>query len=158
MVDWKKRIHKVAGSELPTGDNIVEAGLLQAPGANRAAAGGAAGGLIGMAVASKIGKKVDGEPVSDRGLAASLPQGTLVVGLTSSGRLLFYDQGKMSGKPKGQQATLVRADIAAIEVLPGKLTEAVTVTFSDGTGRQFESQRLDKGINRLAEMFRPVGT
>ena len=65
---------------------------------------------------------------------ATVPDGPLVVGLTSGGQVLLYKQGSMSGKPKELEATLARDDIAAIEVEPGKVVKTITVAFADGTG------------------------
>ena len=60
--------------------------------------GAATGGLLGAAIASKVKRKDDGEMVSDEGIAASIPGGNLILGLTSSGRILVYEQSKLSGK------------------------------------------------------------
>ena len=111
MVDWAKRITKAASDELRAGESVVAGTLFQPPGATGRMTGVAVGGLLGAAVASKIRKDDDGEMVSDEGIAATVPDGPLVVGLTSGDRILLYTQGSMSGKPKELAAALARSDV-----------------------------------------------
>jgi hypothetical protein len=153
MADWVKRISKAAGDELQPGERIVAGVLLQPAGTSRKVAGAAAGGLIGAAVASRLRKKDDGSIVSDEGIAATVPDGTLVAGLTSGGKLLLYGQAPITGRPKDLRATLAKRDVAAIEVTPGKLMSDVAVAFVDGTGKKFETPAMDKSIEKFAAEF-----
>jgi hypothetical protein len=151
MVDWAKRITKAAGDELRMGESIVAGTLFQKPGLTGQMAGVAVGGLIGAAVASKVRKNDDGELVSDQGIAATVPDGPLVVGLTTGDQIVMYEQGGMSGKPKELVATLTRADVEAVSVEDGKVTKKIMVVFSDGTAKMFETPRIDKSIDRFVE-------
>jgi hypothetical protein len=169
MVDWAKRITKAAGDELGEGERVVAGTVFQKTGLTGQMTGIAVGGLIGAGVASKLQKSDDGELVSDRGIAATVPDGPLVVGLTSDDQVLMYEQGGMSGKPKELAVTLARADVQAIEVEEelavtlaradvqaieveeGKVTKKVMVVFADGTAKMFETPRIDKSVDRFVE-------
>ena len=155
MVDWAKRITKAAGDELRQGETVEVATLFQPSGMAGLLTGAAVGGMVGAAVASKLRKQDDGGLVTDEGIAASIPKVAVVVGLTSGGRVLVYVQGKMSGKPKEFAVALDRADIATIEVEPGKISKKVLVVFRDGTARVFESPALDKSIDAFVAALSP---
>lgn len=152
MADWVKRIHKSCSGDLQPGEQVLAAALLQPHGNSKRLAMGAAGGALGVLVASKLRRKDDGTLVSDEGIAATIPDGTIVMGLTG-GRVLLFGQAAMSGRPKELKATLARNDIAAIELGTGTAFRDVTIAFSDGTGRRFETPGLDKSIERLAAQF-----
>jgi hypothetical protein len=60
----------------------------------------------------------------------------------------------MSGKPKELVAQQPRTGVASIDITPGKLTDTVTVTFSDGSGRKFEAPRMGGKAEEFAAALR----
>lgn len=148
MADLVKKLNK-AGVGLHPGESIVAAMVLHPTGmAKRVAVGGG----IASAIASRLSKNDDGTVVSDRGTAARMPDGPMVVALTSE-RALVYSQSGFSGKPKAVECELPRGDIAAIEVGKDKIGAPVTLAFSDGTGRIYETPMRNKNVTAFVDEF-----
>ncbi len=152
MADWTKKVSKAAAGDLQPGETVVAGVFLAAPGVAKKAAAFGAGGLIGAAVASKLTTKDDGTIVSDEGIAASVPDGPIVVGLTEQ-RVLLYSHGKLSGKPKDLVHSMARSDIAAVETEPGKVATKLTIVFADGTGKRYEAPRVGNSTDAFAAAF-----
>lgn len=141
MADLVKKLNK-AGVGLHPGEAIIAAMVLHPRGmAKRVAVGGA----LGAAIGSRLSKNDDGTIVSDRGTAAQMPDGPLLIGLTAE-RALVYSQSGFSGKPKGVELTVPRSEIAGIEVAKDKIGAPVTLAFSDGTGRLYETPMNNKNV------------
>ena len=149
MANYIKKVSKAAASDLQPGEQIVAGVFLQAGGSTSKAMARGVGGLVGAAVASKLRSKDDGSIVSDSGIAATMPDGPIHVGVTSQ-RVLVYSHGAMSGKPKDLQLTLTRGDIAGVALEPGKLTTQLTLMFSDGTGRSYEAPKIGNSTDEFA--------
>lgn len=141
MADLVTKLNK-AGVGLDPGEAIVAAMVLHPSGMARRVA---LGGGIGAAIGSRLSKRDDGSIVSDSGTAAQMPDGPLIVALTPE-RALVYSQSGFSGKHKAVELAMSRRDIAAIEVGKDKLGASVTLAFSDGTGRIYETPMKNKNV------------
>jgi hypothetical protein len=141
MADLVKKLNK-AGVGLQPGEAIVAAMVLHPSGMARRVA---IGGALGAALGSRLSKRDDGSLVSDSGIAAQMPDGPLIIGLTPE-RALVYSQSGMSGKPTGVQLAIPRRDVVAIEVGKDKIGASVTLAFSDGTGRFYETPVRNKNV------------
>ena len=141
MADLVKKLNK-AGVGLHPGEVFVAAMVLHPSGMARRVA---IGGALGAAIGSRLSKRGDGSIVSDSGTAARMPDGPLIVGLTAE-RALVYNQSGFSGKLKAVELALPRRDIAAIEVGKDKIGASVTLAFSDGTARIYETPMRNKNV------------
>lgn len=141
MADWTKKISKVAGDVLQPGEQVREGILCQPSGMTSQLMGRSIGGLAGAAIAAKLRTKDDGSIDSTSGIAATVPDGPIAVGLTGQ-RVLVYSFAKMTGKPKELLLTLPASDLAAVDVQKGTAAHKVTLIFADGTGKTFEVPRI----------------
>ena len=141
MADLVKKMNK-AGVGLHPGETIVAAIVLHPKGMARRVA---LGGIVGAAIGSRLARREDGSMITDSGTAALMPDGPMIVCLTAQ-RVLVYNQSGFSGKPKAIEATMSRGDIAAVEVGKDKIGAPVTIAFSDGTGRVYETPMNNKNV------------
>lgn len=150
MIDWVKKITKAVGDDLEPGEQLQVGVLLQPSGTTMRMAAVQGGGLIGAAIAAKVSKTDTAELRDDVGTAATLPAGqALVVGVTDR-RVAVWSHGKLSGKPKDFVTSIPFEAIAGVDIEKRKATYAVTLVFSDGTGRLFESPRMGTDPEALA--------
>jgi hypothetical protein len=142
MANWNKKVSKAAKDDLAPGEEIVASVFLQPTGTMGKAVGHGVGGLIGRAVASKLGGGTDTiELVTDEGIAARFPAEPTVLGLTP-GRLLVYGYSSLGGKPKGLKQVLSSGDLSAVELDKQKATYRCVLHFGDGTAAIFEAPRV----------------
>ena len=99
-----------------------------------------------MIAAKKMADKrtahLDGADAS--GKAASIPENQqLVIGVTDQ-RVLFFEQGVMSGNPKELVATFPIADIHEISLEKHKMTYSLTIRFVDNSARMVECVKMAK--------------
>lgn len=141
MADLVKKLNN-AGVGLHPGETIVAAMVLHPSGMARRVA---IGGVIGAAIGSRLSRNDDGSIVSDSGTAARMPDRPMIIGLTPE-RALVYNQSGFSGKLKAVELAISRRDIAGIEVGKDKIGASVTLAFSDGTGRIYETPMKNKNV------------
>lgn len=148
LINVKKKIEKAAGS-LGIAEPIEAACTTNPSGTMKRMVGAQVGGAIGAALTARGGSA---DP--ETGMAAQFPTGQHFLVLTSS-RLILTKVGAMTGKPKEIVAEWPRADVVGIEIEKGKMADALTIGFSDGTVVQVEGA---KGTNpaALAEAFASV--
>jgi hypothetical protein len=117
---------------LHPGEEILAAMVLHPNGMARRVAMGPG---IGHAM-EKRARKEDEPMVSDRGTAATLPQGPAVIAVTP-GRYVVYE---MSGlRPRDVVVSLSRDQIVRLEIGKDKIGPPVRIDFADGTSRMFET-------------------
>jgi hypothetical protein len=140
MASWTKKISKVA--PLEPGERLVEGVLLQPSGTTGQMVAKGVGGMIGKAVASKLGGGTATELVTDSGIAATMPTTkTTVLGLTDR-RLLVFGHGSLSGKPKDLELAIPTDDLVSVDVEKQKATYRFVLHFADGTSSIYEAPRL----------------
>jgi len=154
MADWTKKISKVAGSTLQPGEQVREGILCQPSGLTSQLMARSIGGIAGAAIASKLRTKDDGTIDSTSGIAGTVPDGPIAVGLTDR-RVLVYSFAKMTGKPKDLLLTMPASDLAAVDVQKGTAAHKVTLMFADGTGKTFEVPRIGNDPEAFAAAVSP---
>ena len=143
MPDWTKKIRKSVGNDLG-GEELLYATIIQPMGSMNRQVGGQLGGLAGAAIASKGKKKKEGAIDGlGEGLAAQIPAGkNLVIGITPT-RMLVWNHGAMSGKPKDLALTIPVSDVTSLNIDKGKLSSQAVMRFSDNSAWGFEVARLN---------------
>ena len=143
MPDFVKKIKKARPDDLQAGEDLLAATIGQPSGTfSRQALGGIVGVMAAKRTADKRQAKLEGADAG--GLAASIPHDQqLVVGLTDR-RVLFFEQGVMSGNPKELVATFPLADVHEIGLEKHKMTYSLTVRFSDNSARMLECVKMAK--------------
>lgn len=148
MADWVKRIHRFRGEDLDPGEQVRAAVLLHPSGNSRRLSAGAVGGVLGVLIAARVGRAGRERPVAPAGgVAATIPDGPLVVGVTDT-RILVFGQSATSGRPTVLRVVLARDAVASIDVGTGVFRD-VTFAFADGTSRRFETPGTDRSIDRF---------
>ena len=142
MVDWAKKIHKHCGDALYAGEQV-EAGTVVQPGGtlSRQVAFGV-GGLVGAIAADKLGKNKD-EPPAAGGSADAFPGAASVLGISSQ-RLMAFEHGSLSGKPKEIVAAVPLHDVAEMSAVKNKLSYTLGIDFKDGSTVSYEAVKLAK--------------
>ena len=143
MPDWTKKIHKSVGDDLG-GEELEFATIVQPMGSMNRQIGGQVAGIVGAVISERGRKQKEGEVEGlGEGIAATIPSGkNLVIGLTPT-RLLVWNHGAMSGKPKDLAATIGVSDLVGLEVTKGKLSSQAVMRFSDNSAFGFEVARLN---------------
>lgn len=154
MVNWKKRVADFDENGFSPGEEVLAVASLQPVGSLTEATGRASFGLLGMFIGKKMtsGKK-DANELSSSTMSDAFPDGVVIVAVTSRGRLLAYEQGAMSGKPKKLLHEYSKGDFTVESIDKGMLKSDMTIKFSDGGSRTFElakGQNLDEFKNALA--------
>ncbi|MFQ5554205.1 MAG: hypothetical protein ACE5GC_02395 [Acidimicrobiia bacterium] len=145
MVDWKKRIEKHASDQLDT-DELILAGLPVQPAgyvAQQAGVAGAGGGVVGFLAGSKAKKRREAETEAPTGKASAFPKDAIILAV-SNRRLLAFKQHKMSGKPQALLAGYALAEVSSISTEKRKLSNAVYITFDDGSVVDLDSMKGQK--------------
>ena len=143
MPDWTKKIRKSVGDDLG-GEDLLYATIIQPMGSMNRQVGGQLGGLVGSAIASR-GKKKREDAIEGlgEGFAATIPEGkNLVVGITPT-RMLVWNHGAMSGKPKDLVLTVPVSDLVSLNVEKGKLASQAVMRFADNSAWGFEVARMN---------------
>lgn len=138
-MDMKKKVTK-GKHGLPDGEQILGTVLLNPLGTTASMSGGAAGGLIGSAVAGKVAKRkqeaederVASEGATTEGLASSFPAGRNFLSVTDK-RWVVHSLGAMSGKAKEFAGEFAHGDITGLSYDKGKLSSKLVLRFSDGS-------------------------
>ena len=143
MPDFVKKIKKARPDDLEAGEELLAATIGQPSGTfSRQALGGIVGVMAAKKMADKREAQLDGADAS--GLAAAIPQNQqLVIGVTDQ-RVLFFEQGVMSGNPKELVATFAHMDVHEISLEKHKMTYSLTVRFSDNSARMLECVKMAK--------------
>lgn len=153
MADWAKKINKSVGGSIPAGETVTVGMILQPAGQMKGMMAKSLGGLVGAAIVAKLGKGDDATLITDSGIAATIPDDTVILGLTQQ-HVLFFSWAKLTGKPKELKATLPRSSISAIEIEKKTANHAVVVLFSDGTGRIWEAPKVGNDTEEFVAAFR----
>lgn len=145
MVDWKKRVSNFSENGLNNGEDVIASAFLQPVGALTEATGRASFGLVGMFASRKMtaSKKKDNQDKASK-MSSEFPDGNVIVAITSTGRILTYEQAPMSGKPKRLLKEFKKGDFRVESIKKGMLKSDLTLAFNDGGLRDFE---LAKGQN-----------
>jgi len=155
MVDWAKKLQKHIGSKLYPGEEI-EAGIYVQPGGTLGrSAGTSAGGLLGTFVADKL-TKANETASSEDGLGTNFPQARAVLGMSSQ-RLMAFDQGSISGKPKEMLTSVPLRDIVSISAEKHKVSYTVSIAFADGSTVSYEAVKMAKPDEFVAAFERLRG-
>ena len=143
MPDFVKKIKKARPDDLEAGEELLAATVGQPMGTfSRQALGGIVGVLASKKMADKKLAALDGADAS--GIAASVPENIqLVVGVTDR-RVLFFEQGIMSGSPKELVASFPHSEIHEMSLEKQKMTSALTIRFSDNSARMLECVKMAK--------------
>ena len=143
MPDFVKKIRKARPDDLQAGEELLAATIGQPSGTfSRQALGGIVGVMAAKKMADKRQATLEGADAS--GLAASIPQNQqLVVGVTDH-RVLFFEQGVMSGNPKELVATFRLSDVHEVSLEKHKMTYSLTIRFSDNSARMLECVKMAK--------------
>jgi hypothetical protein len=139
MVDMGKKITKHCSDQLLPGETIAAGTFGQplgafAKGVAFGAVGGAVGALAGEAMAKRASKD---QSDAEGAQAATIPAGKAVIGV-SDHRLLFFEHGTMSGRPKALTASFALSDLSGFEADEGRVKTEMTFVFRDGSSRTFE--------------------
>ncbi len=145
MASWMKKLDKVSRGDLNPGEELIAAVFLQPMGTMTKAVGQGVGGLIGKAVASKMGGSANAtataELVTDSGIGSTFDDQPSVIGLTHQ-RVLVYSYGAMGGKPKDLKMWIAAMDLVSVDVEQQKATYRVVLHFRDGSAKVFEAPRV----------------
>lgn len=137
MAGWDKKIRKSVGGDL-IADEELRAGVFVQPfGTTGNLMAKELGGLVGRALAGSKGRKDQ----SETGMASTLPDGRLVLGLTDH-RLVVWGHSSLTGKPKGFKTSFPVADLAAVEIEKLRTVCAFVLHFADGSSKLFEAPRM----------------
>lgn len=153
MANFAKKVEKNCAADL-NGEQIIAATIAQPLGSfTKQVAFGAVGGLVGVAAGAALEKKkqkkaenadeAEGVDTGDDTLASELPKVAMLIAVTEK-RLLFFEQSKMSGKPKGLVAAFDHSQVAGMEVEMGKLKGMLKVHFGDESAVTFEVLKASK--------------
>ena len=143
MPDFVKKIKKARPDELQAGEELLAATIGQPSGTFSRQA---LGGIVGVMAAKKMADKREAtlEGADATGLAASIPQNQQLVIAVTDQRVLFFEQGVMSGNPKELVATFALTDVHEIALEKHKMTYSLTVRFSDNSARLVECVKMAK--------------
>ena len=150
MANWTKKLNKVAATDLEPGERVIAGVFLQRAGTTGQAVAIGVGGLVGKAIASKVGGNTITELVTDRGIAANMPETATVLGLTKR-RVLVYGHASLSGKPKELKMSIPVSDVTWVEVDKQRATFRFVLHFSDGTSSVYEAPRVSNDPGAFAE-------
>lgn len=138
MADGKKSLTKPMEGQLNPGEQLI--GGCKAAGKNavlKGAVGGAVGGVVGAVAASQM------EGKSAPGIAAGVPQLQVFwVGATNQ-RLVFFDTGSFSSKPRSFKGDVPLSSITDVEVGNRGPFRRLTVTFTDGSSSTVDLYRAN---------------
>lgn len=143
MPDFVKKIKKTFPHELRSGEELIAATIGQPAGTfSRQALGGIVGVLAARKMAERRTADLDGADAV--GMAATIPPGLqLVIGLTDQ-RVLFFEQGIMSGNPKQLVASFPITDVHEMTLEKHKMTYSLVVRFVDNSARLVECVKMAK--------------
>lgn len=152
MVNWTKKIGKSVGNDLG-GEELKFATIVQPMGSMNRQVGFQVAGVVGAVISSRGAKqKVEAVDGLGEGMAEAIPAGkNLVVGLTPT-RMLVWEHGAMSGKPKDLVASISLRDVTSFDYEKGKLSSQVVVRFTDNSAWGFEVARLNN-VDGFKESF-----
>lgn len=152
MANWTKKLTKAAAADLEPGEEVRSALFLQPAGTTTRLVARGLAGVVGAAIASRSGGGGGSDLVTDAGIAASLPDQPVVVGLTGR-RVLVFGHSSLSGKPKGLLLALGLDQLARVDTEPQKATWAVVLHFADGTASVREAPRLGNDPQEFAALL-----
>ena len=143
MPDFVKKIKKARPDDIEPGEELIAATIGQPSGTfSRQSLGGVVGLIAAKKTADKRTASLEG--ADPTGLAAGIPDNQqLVIGVTDR-RVLFFEQGVMSGSPKDLVAEFALADVDEISLEKHKLTYSLTIRMTDGSARLLECVRMAK--------------
>ena len=135
MPNFIKLIHKHRAQDLHPGEELLGAVFVQPTGTfGRSVAFGVAG-AIGSAVADARRKEEDA--AEENSLAAQIPGGRVILAFSAQ-RFLVFERSMMSGRPKELLTSFAWDQVAGVELGDGKLKQALSVGFADGSSAVFE--------------------
>lgn len=157
MPDFVKKVTKSCPHELRAGEELLAATIGQPAGTfSRQALGGIVGLIAGKRTSDRRTGDLDG--ASEYGRAAVVPGHLqLVVGLTDQ-RLLFFEQGVMSGNPKHLVAAFPLDEVHELTLEKHKMTFSLVVRFVDNSARLFECVKMAKPQLLVDEFERRKGS
>lgn len=139
-----KKIEKAKNNGLAEGEQVLNAILLNDPGAVAGAVvQGGLGGLVGIFFGNKMKKKAETkqtEGTTPSDMSKKIPTGMSVLGVTGS-RIVSYDFNQMSGKAKDLKAEFKVGDIKVESYEKGTMAHKLVLSFSDGGKRAFDLPR-----------------
>jgi len=153
VVDWAKKIQKHSGSELHPGEQIEAGTFVQSSGSLGKQVGFGVGGVVGAVAAHNMGK---GPEASEGGDGATFPQTRMVLGL-STGRLMAFAHGSMSGKPKEMLTSVALSDVAGMTAEKNKISYTLTISFNDASHVSYEAMKMVKPAEFVAAFERLKG-
>jgi hypothetical protein len=142
MPDFVKLIHKHRSQDLHPGEQVAAAVFVQPMGSMGASVAFGVAGAVGKAAADARRKKGEAEAAPDT-IAARMPGGRLVLGISPQ-RLLVFEHGTMSGRPKELVAEFGWDQIAGIDLGEGKLSQQLTIRFADESEAVVQAMKLAK--------------
>ena len=145
MASWEQKIMKSVGGDLQAGEQLLAGLIAQPAGMMRGMMSRQLGGLIGAAIAARMGNG-DEALVSDRGIAAQFTDGPLVLGVTDQ-RLIAWTWAKLTGKPKDLHGSIPRDQVVDVQTDKKTSTHALVILFSDGTGRLYEVPKIGTDVD-----------
>jgi hypothetical protein len=153
MPDFLKKVVKDKSGELRADEQYLGAAYAQPAGAFGRSVGFAAGGLLGGAVAARSQKKREEEldGAHESGIAASFPNGNVVMAVTGQ-RLLVFGHGALKGKPTDLRAEYPLSDVHRMALEKRRGHSSLKVTFSDNSVRDFDVVTMAKP-DRLVAAF-----
>ncbi len=144
MSTWNEKIEKNVGADIQDGETLLAGLLLHPPRtAGRSMARGIGGAAAQVAIRQSA-QEPDVDP--DLGFAATLPPGTMVVGITDK-RFLVWGWTQLTGKPKTLLCELPIAELEAVETTAQKASTRVVLRFADEGGTAREAPKIGNNID-----------
>jgi len=147
MSTWNEKIEKNVGADLQDGETLLMGLLLHPPramGRSMARGIGGVGGAAAQVAMRQSAQEPDVDP--DIGFAATLPPGTMVVGITDQ-RFLVWGCSQVTGKPKALLCELPITELEAVETTAQKASTAVVLRFADESGTAREAPKIGNNID-----------
>lgn len=165
MVNFAKKVQNKAGHDLETGEQILDARVVQPAGQalrNAAVAGAARQVSAGMTYRmnrwqDRRDAEHQAQVAATGALAAGFPEGKCFFTLTDR-RVLVHSFAAMSGNPKDLLATYPLTDFADMEASGGALVGKLTLTFADGSSVPLDVMKGGGDPKKLAEAFQAALT
>lgn len=150
MARWTKKVTKAMKGQLLPDEEVHAAVFLQPAGTIGEAVGMSVGGMLGKAVASRLGSGDDARDVGgDAGLAGTLADEATVLAVTNE-RLLVMGFSSFGGKPKGLKSAMSPSDLVRVELEKQQASHLFVAHFADGTGKVFEAPRPNNDTEAFA--------
>ena len=133
---------------LSPGETVDAAAVLLPQGSIARMAGGAVGGLVGVAAAhalsDKSAKKANDANSAGGGVASTFPLGAQMTVAATSQRLVVMKNSALSGKPKEIAGSIPWAQIAGVTIDSGALRKKLVLSFVDDTEVNLEAGKIIK--------------